>query len=636
MKGCKEGEKYSKMDETVCPTCYYPSVKVREHRINEACQFIVPRQTNTMIVPGHGHVPVIKGDLSWLSLEVSMFLNECVRLMTPSAIRLCNGSVFEAQELRDVIGYENHSDEQRQLDRFHLMTPDVGYDDVHVITKDRLDAEPENLKLDMGTTSKESFQQSESSEGVDGIRMSSHYISAPNFEFQKGKRFDGCMNGRIMYVVPFSMGCIGSRQSVCGVQVTDDPILVLNLRTTFRVLSSVWDVIASTTNFLRSVHTIGMPRPIIRSIVKNSPPTENSTGSFIVLKHDEQQIWSHGYSFGRTSRFGKTFSVHACSWIGAKKGWLAENGYILAITNPKNVTIYVVYSSLSSVAKITEGLTSGWKIEVMSSQTVWVHWHEGKMYAVAPENDEMAEMHTSENRRNLLNGKAADYQIQSFNPQKTMWNSDLGVPISAYIFANRRSDQFPLILESNKWDEGVVLAAGIRVSAKKHAERDSAESHENLLVECPMLRVDPINFSFAKYINHWLEMGIAVEGMSTEKSEAGQQRLLPPPIFFTNLSQEMEGKVIWPGGVDNARIFEYIFARCTNPADVSNTTSSGLGKVPKSLDLSVLVNLPPLLQINVRFWLQELSRLRAFFKSQMGCCLPPQLDKALTDLAGNV
>ncbi|KAF1752220.1 hypothetical protein GCK72_018774 [Caenorhabditis remanei] len=622
------------MKETDCPTCKFPSIQTRD-RLNEVCQFIVPRQSNTMIVPNYGQVPVLKGDLSWLSPEVYIFLNECVQLMTPSAIRICNGSVFEAQELRDAIANEFGSEELKTLDRLHMKISDVGFDDVHVVTKDRMDADPGNPV----NPSPGALSNSSSGENSENVRLSSHYMTTKLFDFSKEKRFNGCMNGRTMYLVPFSMGWIGSRHAVVGVQITDDPVLVLNLRTTFRVLSSVWDCIAATTNFLRSVHSIGMPRPIIRRIV-TPPPTETPIGSFIVLKHDDQQIWSHGYTFGRTPRFGKTFSIHAASWLGTKKGWLAENASILAITNSKNETINVCYSGLMSVTslQLPAGQSAGWKVEVLSEKTVWIHWHNGKMYALCPENDEMDDMGSPKNLSNLLTGATSDYQIQSFNPQKTKWSTDVGVPISAYIFANRRHDQYPLILEANSWEEGVCLAAGMRVSVPK-TKTDSSENTTDSnkrynLIECPMLRADPINFSFAKYVNHWLEMGIGVK--SPSDSSDTYEAPLPPPIFFTNLYQETDGKVIWPGGVDNMKIFEYIYGRCTNPMETSNTTPSGIGKVPKSLELSALVNLPPLLQVDIRFWLTELMKFRTFFNIQMECCLPPQLDKVLTDLAGNI
>uniref|UniRef100_A0A1I7V444 phosphoenolpyruvate carboxykinase (GTP) n=1 Tax=Caenorhabditis tropicalis TaxID=1561998 RepID=A0A1I7V444_9PELO len=615
------------MKETECPTCKFPSIQARD-RLNEVCQFIVPRQTNHLIVPNYGQVPVVKGDLSWLSPEVLIFLNESVQLMKPASIRICNGSVFEAQELRDAIANEFGSDEQKTLDRLHLKLSDIGFDDVHVITKDRMDAEP-------GLAGSPGSQPSNSSDSAENVRLSSHYMSTKHFEFAKEKRFSGCMTGRTMYLVPFSMGWIGSRHSVVGVQITDDPVLVLNLRSTFRILSSVWDCVAATTNFLRSVHSIGMPRPIIRRIV-SPPPIEPPVGSFIVLKHDEQEVWAHGHSFGKTPRFGKTFSLHAASWIGAKRGFLAENAAILAITNPKNEKIYMCYSSLTSVEslQLASGLSPGWKIEVISEKTVWIHWYNGKVYAFDPENDEMADTGTTKNLSNLLAGTTSEYQIESFNPQKTKWESDVGVPISAYIFANRRHDQFPLILEANSWEEGVCLAAGIRVSLPK-PKAGSHESTEPQMTECPMLRPDSINYSFAKFVNHWLEMGIGVKSTSSESSDT-YEAPLPPPIFFTNLYQEVDGKVAWPGGIDNAKLFEYIYARCTNPMETGNTTQTGIGKVPKSLDLSALVNLPALLQIDIRFWLTELNKLRAFFNIQMECCLPPQLDRVLTGLAGNV
>lgn len=218
------------------------------------------------------------------------------------------------------------------------------------------------------------------------------------------------------------------------------------------------------------------------------------------------------------------------------------------------------YSSLSNIEslELNAGLAAGWKIEVKSAKTVWVHWHEGKLRAIAPENDEMAELDHVQNFRNLLNGSPENYKIQSFNPQNTKWASEMGVPIAGYIFANRRHDQFPLVLESNSWQEGVVLAAGIRVSVQKPSA-DFDSGGVKLLVEAPMNRVDPIHFSFAKYVSHWLSMGVGVNSSSSaEKSEETPQ---PPPMFFTNLSQEIDKKVIWPGGGDNAKIFEYIFNR---------------------------------------------------------------------------
>ncbi|CAB3409144.1 unnamed protein product [Caenorhabditis bovis] len=605
------------MIETDCPTCKYPVSNSRDNRLAIDLQERLPKFNNTIYIPNYGNVPVTNGDLSWINGHVMTFVIECVGLMRPCAIRICNGSVFEAKELKELIVAENDFQPLKNLNRFCTDSVEFGPDRIYVVVKDKSD-EIERFSAKTAQDNSQAIYDDNSPKNM----------SAMCFKKYKEQNYRACMTGRTMYVVPYSMGLIGGRSTMYGVQITDDPIFVLNLRTTFRVSSAVWHAIGTSNCFIKGAHSIGSPRPIVRKV---PTPKSHDPHCCIVHQLNLRKIWVFGPTFGRSARFANTIAVRAVGFIGLKEKTLALNAAILEIRNPAGATINVCFASSEplerlDLAKPAPSSLAEWRIDVVARRIAWLKWRDNKMFAISPENEEMNMVPIVSCAADLIENEKKKLDIIAFNPQSTKWSSDLGVPISGIVFGDRRYDRVPIVFEANSWQEGVVLTAGYRshVQPKSGASKEAKLDFENN----PMGMRNDIGFNFGKFVEHWLQMGCVDD-----------DKCKPPLMFHINLFQEDDGKPIWPSSGENIRIFEWIFKRCADPSNLAIADVSAIGKTPKALNLDGLattMNTGNLLKVDVRFWLEELARMRAFFSNHISGNKPKQVEQVLLEISSKL
>ncbi|CAD6196417.1 unnamed protein product [Caenorhabditis auriculariae] len=663
------------MLETDCPECVCEEAKVDfAPKPESVTSYISTRNSTvatTLTIRGLGKIPVYKGDPTWISPKIWNFISEKAVLMRPSAIRICNGSWHEAHELSQILKNKGLLEEMTSLENVYVARTDPSdtmrvEKNTFIVTNSRSEVQPNRT---VTISRAKNFQS-----------MLAQWMSPKKFVQEADERFPGCMRGRTMYVIPFSMGPIGGRFSKNAVQLTDSPYVVINMRVVARVSSSVWDAIGNG-DFVKCVHSVGVPRPVLHRLKNNWAC--NTSDIFIAHILEESEIWSYGSGYGGNSLLGKKcLALRMGSYMGLKDGWLAEHAAIISITDPQDQEIFVCVSFPSGAGKTTMSAMlpalPGWKIKVLGDDIAWIRWKDGQMFAMAPENgmfgiaadvkEDSGKILIEALKRDALvvncattskgrlmwqgiegtlepeetvvdwRGETWTKDSKSFRPPAhpncrftvytsnvanvhPKWDSPCGVPISAYIFGSRRPDAYPLVLETNNWAEGVLLATGMRSKVGSGTDRKS-----DGLVNDPMSMRPFMAYNFGKYVDHWLEMG--------------KNREKVPKIFHVNWYQEDDnGNVIWPGFNENIRVLEWIFNRVRNPTDESNVSTSVIGKTPKSLNMDGLplkIDLKKLCEPPPTFWLKEMAEIRSFVNAEMGDDKPQQIEFMLHELAAKL
>ncbi|XP_063063362.1 phosphoenolpyruvate carboxykinase [GTP], mitochondrial isoform X3 [Engraulis encrasicolus] len=509
-------------------------------------------------------------------------------------------------------------------------------------------------------------------------------MSEADFQKAREERFPGCMAGRTMYVIPFSMGPVNSSLAKFGVQVTDSPYVVASMGVMTRMGSAVMDKLAQGAEFVRCQHSLGRPLPLKAPLVNSWPCNPEK----VLISHlpDSRQILSFGSGYGGNSLLGKKcFALRIASRIAKDEGWLAEHMLILGITNPRGVKRYVAAAFPSACGKTNLAMMKpampGWTVECVGDDIAWMKFDsQGKLRAINPENGFFGvapgtsvktnphAMATIAKNTVFTNvGETSDggvwwegldapapgvtltdwhgkaWKIGDATPCAhpnsrfctpagqcpiidPLWESDEGVPIDAIIFGGRRPEGVPLVYESFNWRHGVFVGAAMR------SETTAAAEHKGKSIMHDPFAMRPFfGYNFGDYLAHWLGM----------EARPGPTQL--PKIFHVNWFRKdpASGAFLWPGFGENARVLEWIFRRCGRQSEAEAAKRSIVGWVPEdgAIDTQGLggkVDMGALFDLPKAFWQKEVGELRAYFSQQVGADLPAQVGEELNALEERV